>query len=80
MKVIVIVSHPNKASFNHAIALSCSHTLIDNGHEVIALCYSTMPSVCGFSIEYLSLSGRLLATEHDSALNKKEHKMLFRME
>jgi NAD(P)H dehydrogenase (quinone) len=36
MKVLVIVAHPNKASFNHAIALTCSQTLIENGHEVIA--------------------------------------------
>lgn len=36
MKVIVIVAHPNKTSFNHAIALTCSQTLTDNGHEVIA--------------------------------------------
>ena len=36
MKVLVIVAHPNKASFNHAIALTCAQTLSDNGHEVIA--------------------------------------------
>ena len=36
MNVIVIVAHPNKASFNHAIALTCSKKLSDNGHEVIA--------------------------------------------
>ena len=36
MKVLVIVAHPNKASFNHAIALTCSKTLSDHGHEVIA--------------------------------------------
>ena len=35
MTVLVIVAHPNKASFNHAIALTCSDTLSDNGHEVI---------------------------------------------
>jgi putative NADPH-quinone reductase len=35
MTVLVIVAHPNKASFNHAIALTCSETLSDNGHEVI---------------------------------------------
>jgi NAD(P)H dehydrogenase (quinone) len=34
--VLVIVAHPNRASFNHAIALTCSKTLSDNGHEVIA--------------------------------------------
>jgi NAD(P)H dehydrogenase (quinone) len=36
MKVLVIVAHPNKASFNHAIALTCSKTLSDNGHVVMA--------------------------------------------
>jgi len=36
MKVLVIVAHPNKSSFNHAIASTCSKTLIDNGHEVIS--------------------------------------------
>jgi putative NADPH-quinone reductase len=36
MKVLVIVAHPNKTSFNHAVALTCSKTLTDNGHEVIA--------------------------------------------
>lgn len=35
MKVLVIVAHPNKASFKYAIALTCSKTLADNGHEVI---------------------------------------------
>jgi NAD(P)H dehydrogenase (quinone) len=35
MKVLVIVAHPNKASFNHAIALTCAKTLADNGHEVM---------------------------------------------
>ena len=36
MKVLVIVAHPNRASFNHAIAQTCSRTLTDNGHEVMA--------------------------------------------
>jgi NAD(P)H dehydrogenase (quinone) len=36
MRVLVIVAHPNKASFNHAIALTCSKTLSDNGHVVMA--------------------------------------------
>ena len=36
MKVLVIVAHPNKASFNHAIASTCSKALADNGHEVMA--------------------------------------------
>ena len=35
MKDLVIVAHPNKASFNHAIALTCSRVLTDNGHKVI---------------------------------------------
>jgi len=35
MKVLVIVAHPNKSSFNHTIALTCSKTLSHNGHEVI---------------------------------------------
>ena len=36
MKVLVIVAQPNRASFNHAIAQTCSRALTDNGHEVIA--------------------------------------------
>lgn len=36
MKVLLIVAHPNKASFNHAIAWSCAKTLSENGHEVMA--------------------------------------------
>ena len=36
MKVLVIVAHPHRASFNHAIAQTCSRALADNGHEVIA--------------------------------------------
>lgn len=36
MKVLVIIAHPNKASFNHAIAMTCMRVLADNGHEVIA--------------------------------------------
>jgi putative NADPH-quinone reductase len=35
MTVLVIVAHPNKTSFNHAIALTCSDTLSGNGHKVI---------------------------------------------
>jgi NAD(P)H dehydrogenase (quinone) len=35
MKVLVIVAHPNKTSFNHAIAATCFKTLTDNGQEVI---------------------------------------------
>ena len=36
MKALVILAHPNRASFNHAIAAACSRVLTDNGHEVIA--------------------------------------------
>jgi putative NADPH-quinone reductase len=35
MKVIVIVAHPNKSSFNHAIAKTCIKALSENCHEVI---------------------------------------------
>jgi putative NADPH-quinone reductase len=35
MRVSVIVAHPNRASFNHAIATTCWRVLTDNGHEVI---------------------------------------------
>jgi putative NADPH-quinone reductase len=35
MKVLLIVAHPNKAAFNHAIASACMKTLGENGHEVI---------------------------------------------
>ena len=33
MKVLVIVAHPNRASFNHAIAQTCSTALTANGGE-----------------------------------------------
>jgi putative NADPH-quinone reductase len=36
MKVLVIVAHPSRASFNHAIAATCSRALTENGHDVIA--------------------------------------------
>ncbi len=36
MRVLVIVAHPNRTSFNHAIAQTCARALTDNGHEVIA--------------------------------------------
>lgn len=36
MKILVIVAHPNQASFNHAIARTCREVLVGNGHEVIA--------------------------------------------
>ena len=35
MRVLLIVAHPDKASFNHAIAGTCLTTLAANGHEVI---------------------------------------------
>jgi len=35
MKVRVILGHPDKGSFNHAIAEAALQTLQDNGHEVI---------------------------------------------
>jgi NAD(P)H dehydrogenase (quinone) len=34
MKVLVILGHPNKGSFNHAIANAVVETLLNNGHEV----------------------------------------------
>ena len=37
MKILVIVAHPNRASFNHAIAATCARVLGDHGHEVMAL-------------------------------------------
>ena len=35
MKVLVILAHPNRASFNHAIASTCSDALTANGHTVV---------------------------------------------
>lgn len=35
MKVIVILAHPDRQSFNHAIADTVIGTLVDNGHTVI---------------------------------------------
>ena len=35
MNILVIVAHPDKSSFNRAIAEACSKTLVENGHEVI---------------------------------------------
>ena len=34
MKISVIVAHPDKKSFNHAIAATAVETLKQNGHEV----------------------------------------------
>jgi putative NADPH-quinone reductase len=35
MKILLILGHPNKGSFNHAIAAACQARLTKNGHEVI---------------------------------------------
>ena len=35
MKILVILGHPQKDSFNHAITKTAVETLINNGHEVI---------------------------------------------
>ena len=35
MKILVILGHPNKASFNHAIAATAVETLRKNGHDVV---------------------------------------------
>ena len=35
MKILVVLAHPNKNSFNHAIAETILKTLHDNHHEVI---------------------------------------------
>lgn len=35
MKIVVILGHPDKGSFNHAIAEAALQTLQGNGHEVI---------------------------------------------
>jgi putative NADPH-quinone reductase len=35
MKVLVILGHPRKGSFNHAIAETTVKTLKDLGHEVV---------------------------------------------
>jgi NAD(P)H dehydrogenase (quinone) len=34
MNILLIVAHPNPASFNHAIAAACSSALAANGHRV----------------------------------------------
>ena len=36
MRILLIVAHPNKTSFNHAIARTCSEALTERGHEVMA--------------------------------------------
>jgi putative NADPH-quinone reductase len=35
MNVLLILAHPNKASFSHAIARTCSTVLPDSGHEAV---------------------------------------------
>ena len=35
MKIVLILSHPDKNSFNHAIAEAARQKLIDNGHTVV---------------------------------------------
>ena len=35
MKILVILGHPNKASFSHAIATTVVETLRRNGHDVV---------------------------------------------
>ena len=35
MRVLIILGHPDKQSFNHAIATQCNKRLVENGHSVI---------------------------------------------
>lgn len=35
MKILIILAHPDKQSFNHAIANECKKGLLENGHSVI---------------------------------------------
>lgn len=35
MKILVILAHPDKESFNYAIARTCADTLAEDGHEVL---------------------------------------------
>ncbi|MBN1925249.1 MAG: NAD(P)H-dependent oxidoreductase [Prolixibacteraceae bacterium] len=35
MNILLILAHPDKKSFNHAIANECKKVLIENGHTVI---------------------------------------------
>jgi NAD(P)H dehydrogenase (quinone) len=35
MKILIIIAHPDKQSFNHAIANECKKRLVENGHSVI---------------------------------------------
>ncbi len=36
MKILIILAHPNRASFNHAIAATCLKASADQGHQVVA--------------------------------------------
>lgn len=35
MNVLIVLAHPNPASFNHAIARTCAEAVADNGHGVV---------------------------------------------
>jgi NAD(P)H dehydrogenase (quinone) len=35
MNILIILGHPDKKSFNHAIAYTCRDRLIENGHSVL---------------------------------------------
>jgi len=35
MKILIILAHPDKQSFNHAIANECKMRIVENGHSVI---------------------------------------------
>lgn len=35
MKILIVLAHPDKRSFNHAIANECKARLTENGHSVI---------------------------------------------
>jgi putative NADPH-quinone reductase len=34
MNILIVLAHPDKNSFNHAIAKTCKNRLIENGHSV----------------------------------------------
>jgi NAD(P)H dehydrogenase (quinone) len=35
MKILIVLAHPDKASFNYAIADTCKKQLVKNGHSII---------------------------------------------
>lgn len=35
MKLLIVLAHPNKNSFNHAIATTCRKRLLEHGHKVV---------------------------------------------